>query len=426
MSPRKTRITDPYRHLPAYRLYAPGSHISSVGTWMQRIAQDWLVLETSHGSGTALGIVTALQFLPVLLLGPLGGSLADRLPRRTALMAVNAAQATAAAGLAALALTGNLTLGLIYVSAVLGGVLGAFDGPLRSAFLHDLAGHRHITGVVSLEAASGNLARLIGPAVAGVLIATLGAGWAVAANAASFLVVIAALAALGNRVPERARETTATGSWAQALTVLRSRGDLVVVLALAFFAGTFGFNFGIINALMTTDVFGRDASSYGALASIIGIGALAGTLLAARRRVTRIRLVAASTAAFGATIVAASTMPTYASYATALAVVGAASMTVVTSANSYLQLTVPDAVRGRIMAVYMMVFAGGTPIGAPLIGFIAEHAGPRVALATGGAITTLGALVAVAAFLAVADLTVRLRRAHATGVQFVVVPRITA
>ena len=377
---------------------------------MQRISQDWLVLQASGGSGAALGMVTALQFLPILVLGPLGGTLADLLPRRATLLVVNLVNAAAGAGLAWAVLTGNAPLGVVYAAAVASGCLSAIEGPLRSAFLHDIAGGARLGKVIALESASGNLARLIGPVTAGALIATAGVGWAIAANAVSYLAVVVSLLVLRTHAALTSRIGGPTGSWREASALLRSRGDLLVVLGVTFFASAFGFNFVILNALMATDVFGRDAAAFGALASITAIGSLTGAVTAAGRSEPRIRRVAGAGSLFGVCVIAASVMPSYLTYCATLVAVGAASMTTHISVTTYLQLAVPNHVRGRMMAAHSMVFAGGTTIGAPVIGWVAGFYDPRVALLVSGSMTLAGALICGAVFASSAGLALSLRR----------------
>jgi MFS family permease len=368
-----------------YRLYASGQVVSLTGTWMQRVAQDWLVL-TLSGSGTALGIVTALQFGPTLLFSLWGGVLADRYDKRRLLVATQGAMATVALALGLLDVTGLVALWHVYLLAALLGVASAVDVPVRQSFVVEMVGPDDLTNAVGLNSATFNSARIVGPAVAGVMINAIGTGWVFLANAGSTLAVIAGLllmrAAELHRAPRLAR---AKGQLREGLRYVRGRPDLLLTLLLVFVVGTFGLNFQITLALVAKYVFGRGAGSYGLLSTALAVGSLAGALLATRRRNRPSpRFLLATAVVFGLLVVAVGAMPTYLAVAIALLPAGAAALSFTTAANTSVQLGVDSTVRGRVMALYLLCFMGGTPLGAPTIGVLADTFGPRAGLVGGG------------------------------------------
>lgn len=384
---------------PNYRRYAAGGVVSNVGTWLQRVAQDWLVLELS-GSAAVLGITTGLQFLPFLLLAPLAGVVADRMPKHRLLQLTNVGMAVPAAVLGLLAVTGTAQVWHVYVIAFVFGVASAFDAPARQSFVPELVGADDLTNAVGLNSASFNAARLVGPGLAGVLIAALGGGavatgWVILLNAVSYAAPVWSLRHLDERLLAsplgRPRQP---GALREGFRYLRGRPDLLLVLAVVFVAGTFGLNFQMTSALMATEVFGKGAGEFGALGSFLAVGSLAGSLLAARRQTVRLRLVLVSGAVFGAVVVVSGLVPGYVGFALLAPVTGVAALTLITSANMFMQLNTAPEVRGRVMALYLMVFMGGTPLGAPVIGWIGEELGARWTLVGGGAVTLVGVVVA--------------------------------
>lgn len=383
-----------------YRLYAAGSLVSNTGKWMQRIAQDWLVLVLAASPGTAIGITTGLQFLPFLLLSPFAGLVADRVPKRRLLQATNIGMAVPAVVLATLALTGTVEIWHVYVLALVLGVASALDAPARQSFVSEIVGPEDLTNAVGLNSASFNAARLIGPGVAGLLIAAFGGGvaatgWVIAITAVSYLAPVLALqrmdpARLDTPAPA-AREPRMVRA---GIAYVRNRPDLVFVMATVFVVGTFGMNFQLTSALMATEVYGRGATAYGLLGTFLAVGSLAGALLAAGRVRPRLRMVLLAALAFGVLEVASGLMPTYVTFAVVTPLLGFASLTMITAANSYLQLNSGAHVRGRVMALYTMIFLGGTPVGAPVVGWVGEVLGARWTLLLGGGITVLGVVVA--------------------------------
>jgi MFS family permease len=386
-----------------YRLFASGSLVSNVGTWMQRVAQDWLVL-TLTGSAGALGITTGLQFLPLLLFSPVAGILADRYSKRQVLIVTQVALAITAGTLGVLAVTGVVQAWHVYVLAFLFGAAAAFDTPARQAFVNEMVGPDQLTNAIGLNSASFNLGRVIGPAVAGGLIAWLGSGvtatgWVILLNAASYLAVIYSLTRMvGDELTPAIPVPRARGQLRDGLRYVQSRPDIMLVMAVVFCAGTFGLNFQMTTALMATEVYGKGAGEYGILGSVLAIGSLTGSLLAARRAQSRQRLVVGSALVFGACVVVAGMMPSYLSFAIFLPLVGFTALTMITSANAFVQLAAAPQMRGRVMALYMAIFMGGTPVGAPALGWVAEHFGARWTLIGGGLLTVAGTLVAAAVF----------------------------
>jgi MFS family permease len=382
--------------IPNYRRYAAGGVVSNVGTWMQRVAQDWLVLQLTHNSGTAIGITTGLQFLPFLLLSPVAGLVADRMSKRRLLQLTNVGMAGPAIVLGVLAVTGVAEIWHVYVLALLLGVASAFDAPARQTFVSELVDPDHLTNAVGLNSASFNAARIVGPAVAGVLIAWGGGGvtatgWVILANAVSYIAPILTLQSLDPRtLHTRTPVGRERGQIRAGVSYVLGRPDLLLILAVVFFTGTFGLNFQMTSALMATQVFHKGAGEYGLLGTFMAVGSLTGSLVAARRTRVRHRMVVGAAVLFGAIEVGAGLMPSYVTYAVVTPLLGLTALTMITSANAFMQLHTAEHVRGRVMALYMMIFIGGTPLGAPLIGWIGEAFGARWTLVLGGLATVLG------------------------------------
>ena len=376
---------------PNYRIWFGAALVANVGTWMQRIAQDWIVLtELSDNSGIAVGITTALQFLPVLLLSPYAGLLADRLPRRRLLMATQGAMGVLALALGALVLSGRVELWHVYGFALMLGVVTALDNPVRQTFVAELVPAERLPNAVGLNSASFNAARLIGPGLAGLMIAAVGAGWVFLINGVTFGATIAALALMRagdlRTMPSAPR---AKGQIREGVQYVRQRTDIVVIMVVMTVVSAFGLNFQLTSAVMARVEFGRGAGEYGILGSVLAIGSLAGALLAARRDRPRVRLVIGSAFAFAITTAAMALMPTYELYMIACIPVGFASLTMMTAANSTLQMSTDPVMRGRVMALYMMVFLGATPVGSPIVGWISEAFGPRWSILVGSIATAV-------------------------------------
>ncbi|MGN6609054.1 MAG: MFS transporter [Jatrophihabitans sp.] len=368
-----------------YRLYASGQLVSLTGTWMQRVAQDWLVLELTN-SGTALGIVTALQFGPALLLGLWGGVIADRGDKRKILLATQSGLAVVALVLGLLDVAGVVQYWHVLALATVLGVVSAIDTPVRQSFVVEMVGRDELTNAVGINSAIFNFGRILGPAVAGVMIAAVGTGWAFLANAASSIAVLAALAAMRAAELHPAPPVSrAKGQLREGLRYVRGRRDLVLAMVLIFVIGTFGLNFQITCALLAKQVFHRSASGYGLLSTMLAVGAFAGALIATtrRKRPTSLFLVVAATV-FSVLEIGTGLMPSYAASAALLVPTGLAMLTLTTAGNSCVQLGVEPTMRGRVMSLYLVCFMGGTPLGAPIIGWMSGVAGPRWGLIGGG------------------------------------------
>ncbi|HEV2344964.1 MAG TPA: MFS transporter [Actinocrinis sp.] len=382
-----------------YRLFFAGQLVSNTGSWMQRIAQDWLVLALTH-SGIALGVVSALQFLPILLLSVWGGALADRYRKRIMLIITQSAMGVLALALGLLTVTGVVTVWQIYLFALALGAVAALDTPARQSFVVEMVGPEQLQNAVSLNSANFNLGRVVGPAVAGVMIGLFssevaGSGWVFLINAVSYVAVVTGIAAIRPRelLPAKRIERR-RGQQIEGFRYLRTRPDLLAVLATVLVFGTFGLNFPVLLPLFTTRVFHSGASAYGLLSAIMAVGSLTGALLAARRGTSRIRVILGGALAFGALEVISAMMPDFATFAVLLLLTGIAALTVATTANSVIQTTVVPQLRGRVMGVYLLVFMGGTPIGSPLVGWMAGLVGVRWTLAFCGVATALCAISA--------------------------------
>ncbi len=384
-----------------FRLFATGQLVSNTGTWMQRVAQDWLVLTLTAGSGTALGITTALQFLPLLLFSLWGGIIADRLPKRPVLVLTQTVSGIQALLLGLLVVTGTVQVWQVYVLAALLGVTAALDTPVRQSFTPEMVGRRDLPNAVALGSATFNLGRVLGPALAGLLIAAVGTGWVFLINAASYLAVIASLllmraADLHPAVPV----PRAPGQLREGLRYVVRRHDLLLVILVTAAVGTFGLNFQITTALMATGVFHAGATAFGLLTTAFALGSLAGALLSARRagrsgaRPT-LRFVVGLAAGFAVLETIAGLAPSYAAFFVLLVPTGLLAISFATSANPFIQLGAEPQVRGRVMALYTLMFFGGTPLGAPFIGWLAETAGARWSLIGGGLLTLACIVVAV-------------------------------
>ncbi|MDF5757808.1 MFS transporter [Spongiactinospora sp. TRM90649] len=380
-----------------YRLYATGGIVSNVGTWMQRTAQDWLVLELTHGSAAALGVTTALQFAPQLALGMWGGMLADRYAKRPILIASQALMGVLALSLGLLTVTGAAQVWHVYAMALLVGVISCLDIPTRQAFVVEMVGRDDLTNAIALNSSIFNLARVVGPALAGVLIYVLGGtGPIFLVNSLTFAGVIASLLLMRRselRTPEPLPR--AKGQLREGLRYVLDRRELLTPILVVAFLSMFSQSFMMSIALMAREVFQAGASSFGLASSGFAVGALAGALLAARRVRPGRKLLFGGAVAFGLAQIAAGLAPWYAAYLLFLVPTGIALITVNTAANAIVQLGTSAEMRGRVMGIYFLVFTGGAPIGAPLIGWVSELAGPRMGVMIGGVMTLVGTGLAV-------------------------------
>jgi MFS family permease len=403
-------LTTTFRSLRVrnYRLFATGQVVSLSGTWAQRVAQDWLVLELSGSSGVALGVTTALQFLPMLLFGLYGGVLADRYDKRRMLIAAQGVMGALALLLGVLDLSGAVQLWHVYVLAFLLGLASVVDTPVRQAFVVEMVGPTDLANAVSLNSATFNGARILGPALAGLAITGIGTGWVFLANAASFAAVLGGLLAMRPADMHDAHRTPrAKGQLREGLAYVRSRPDLVVLIGLVGMVGMFGFNFQITLALVAKETFGRGAGAYGLLSAMLAVGALLGALSSARRSEhPRQRVLFASALAFGLLELVLGLLPSYLLLVVLLIPTGAAMLVFTTTANTLVQTSCAPELRGRVMSLYLLVFLGGTPIGAPVIGALAEAFGPRWSLLAGGGVSALAAVAAAALLARARSLTV--------------------
>jgi MFS family permease len=380
-----------------YRIWAIGAFLSNIGTWMQRIAQDWVVLtQLTHNNATAVGVVMAFQFGPQILLMPVSGFAADHFNRQRLLFGTQAAMGVLALGLGLLTVSGLVQLWHVYVFALLLGCVTAFDAPARQTFVAGLVNEADLSNAVALNSTSFNAARLIGPAVAGILIAAVGSGWVFLINAASFAAVLCSLCFLRTAEVQAKRRTQRTSKGlVDGFRYVAKRSDLKAILLMVFWIGTFGLNFPIFISTMSVTVFHTGAHEFGLLTSLMATGSVAGALLAAGRPNPRSTLLLGSALCFGLGCTLAAIMPNYWFFALTLAGVGISVQTFTTTANSVLQLSTEPFMRGRIIAMFMAIALGTTPIGAPIVGWVADRFGARWALGVGGASGFAAAIVGV-------------------------------
>jgi MFS family permease len=395
----KSPVSGTFRSLRSFnfRLWTAGSLVSNVGTWMQRVAQDWLVLtQLTHHDASALGIVMGLQFAPQLLFLPWTGLAADRLNQRKLLMLTQATMGVLALLLGALTIAGVIRLWHVYVFAFLSGSGAALDAPVRQTFVAEMVGDEDLPNAVALNSTSFNAAQMIGPAVAGLLIAKVGIGWAFLLNGLSFAAVLLSMSFFRLselRASVRAHRTAS--GFLEGLRYVWRRPDLRAILVMLFLIGTFGLNFPIFISTMAVNVFHSDARAFGLLSSIMAVGSLSGALFTAGRKKPGFASLSMGAGVFGLGCTLAALAPGYWWFAAALAVSGAAALTLTNGTNSIMQLSTEPSMRGRVMALRVGVALGGTTIGAPIVGWMANHFGPRWSLAAGAAACFTAALVAV-------------------------------
>jgi MFS family permease len=373
-----------------FRILYPANAMSNIGTWAQRVAQDWLVLELTHNNGTYLGLVTAIQFAPVLIFSLQGGAMADRVDKRKLLIWTNIVAALACYTLGILVVTHHIKLWHVFACAAVLGISSAIDAPIRQSFTAEIVGSSDVANAVSLNSANFNAGRLIGPALSGFLIARFSTGPSFLINATTYLFVILSLLFMRPSDFFNQKKEETLGTIREGLRYALARPDLYVVMLLVFFAATFGLNFQIFNALMATKEFGKGAASYGLLGTFIAVGSLSGALLSARlERLRDAKLVMRLGIWFSIVVMVLSVMPTYTWYSFWLPVCGISALTMLISANSYVQVNSDPAVRGRVMGIYMLIFMGGTPFGSLLIGYLTETVGVRETIALCGGFSLL-------------------------------------
>ena len=377
-----------------FRILYPANALSNIGSWTQRVAQDWLVLELTDNDPATLGLVTALQFLPAMLLSLYGGLLADRFSKRKLLLLTNLGAGLASVFLGILVVTDSVELWHVYALALLLGVFTAIDSPIRVSFTSELVGKDDLANAVSLNSANFNAGRLIGPALSGFLIYQYGTGPSFLINTATYVVMVVALLVIRDEDLHITTKPNRDNKLKEALDYVRGRPDLLLVMLTVFFTTTFGLNFQIFIALMATHEFGMSSREFGILGSVLAVGSLSGALIAARleqHRNTRNVMLGASL--FGALLMLSGYIPTYWLYGAILPLLGATVLLTLISANTYVQSNTDSAVRGRVMGIYLLIFMGGTPIGAPLIGYTASLIGIRATIVICGALVLGAALV---------------------------------
>ena len=376
-----------------YRILFPASTISNIGSWAQRVAQDWLVLELTQ-SGIYLGIVTAIQFTPFLFFSLHGGAFADRFDKRKLLIGTNALGAFSALTLGTLVMINQVELWHVFALAAVLGISTAIDAPVRQTFAADIVGQDDLPNAVSLNSANFNAGRLVGPAISGLLIAAFGTGPSFLVNGISYLFAIGALMAMNEKeffYQERAKSKT---NVREGLHYALARPDIYVVMMIVFFLGTFGLNFQIFNALMATKEFGKGPAAYGLLGTFVAIGSFSGAIASARlERFRKTRFVILAGGAFALAILVLSILPNYTAYAIFLPICGVTALITMITANSIVQVNSDPAIRGRVMGIYLLIFMGGTPVGSPVIGLMAEAIGIRSTIAACGAICLIATTV---------------------------------
>jgi MFS family permease len=379
-----------------FRVWTAGTLVSNTGTWMQRVAQDWLVLtQLTHHDASALGIVMALQFAPQLLLLPWTGLAADRFNQRKLLMVTQATMGVLALALGILTIAGSVQLWHVYLFAFLFGSAAAIDAPVRQTFVAQLVGDEHLHNAVALNSTSFSVGLMVGPAIAGLMIAKVGTGWAFVINGLSFAAVLISMSLF--RVSElytSTRARRAAGGFLEGFHYVWARQDLRAILVMLFLIGTFGFNFPIFTSTMAVKVFHTDARGFGLLSSVMAVGPICGALISAGRNKPKFGTLLVGSAIFGVGCTLAALAPSYWLFAAALVVIGVSALVLTNATTSMMQLSTEPDMRGRVMALRLAVVLGGTPIGAPIVGWVANHYSPRWALGVGASSGFAAALVA--------------------------------
>ena len=376
-----------------YRMLFPANTVSNIGSWAQRVAQDWLVLELTNNNGTYLGLVTAVQFAPVLFLSLHGGVLADRLDKRKVLIATNCAGGATSIGLGLLVINDAVALWHVFALAGVLGIATAIDAPVRQAFSSELVGAEDLPNAVSLNSANFNAGRLVGPAISGFLIAAFGTGPSFLINGASYFFVIFALVKMDVTTLFHQNQEKSMGNIREAIAYVRARPDIYVVMIMVFALSTFGLNFQIFNALMATQEFGLGPASFGLMGTFVAIGSLSGAIGSARlERLRTTRFVIIGGVFFSISIMALSLLPNYTTYIFWLPICGLTALTTLVSANSLVQTSTDQAIRGRVMGLYLFIFMGGAPFGSPLIGLAADYIGIRYTIAVCGGLALAASL----------------------------------
>ncbi len=379
-----------------YRILYPASLLSNIGTWAQRIAQDWLVMELTNNNAVVLGLVTALQFLPSLLLSLWGGLLADRFDKRKLLFLTNLGGGLGSALLGILVITGVVQIWHVYVLAFAVGVFSAVDAPIRISFNSELVGKADLPNAVSLNSANFNLGRLVGPAASGFMIAAFGTGPSFLLNSLTYVAIMISLSRMRLSELIQSHKPNRAASLGEAFRYVLRKRNIAIVMLTVFFATTFGLNYQIFMAVMATTEFNKGPSEFGALGSVLAIGSFTGAVLAARlEHLRRPSVIALGAVGFGLSLTGIAFAPTYEMFALGLPLGGCIALLTLVSANSYVQTSTSSELRGRVMGIYLLIFMGGTPIGSPLIGWVADQIGIRYTIFGCGLIVAIGALVCI-------------------------------
>jgi len=377
-----------------FRILYPANALSNIGTWAQRVAQDWLVLQLTNNDATALGLVTAIQFLPSMLLSTYGGLLADRFSKRKLLLLTNLGAGIVSLGLGLLVVTNSVELWHVYTLALLLGIFSAVDSPIRISFTSELVGKDDLANAVSLNSANFNLGRLIGPALSGYLIWAFDTGPSFILNTATYVVMVVTLLVIRDEDLHITTKPQRDNKLSEAFKYVLSRRDLVLVMTVVFFTTTFGLNFQMFIALMSTKEFGLGPGEFGTLGTILAVGSLSGAIIAARLEKHRtIRNILRGAVLFGVLVSASAYLPNVYIYAAMLPLLGASVLLTLISANTYVQSNTESGLRGRVMGIYLMIFMGGTPLGSPLVGLLASWLGIRATILICGIIVIIAALI---------------------------------
>lgn len=381
-----------------FKILFSANFLSNIGTWAQGVAQAWLILELTD-SGTYLGIVTALQFAPILFLSISGGKIADKFNKRKVLMLTNLTAGTSALSVATLVLTENIKIWHVMFFAFMLGMGNAIDAPVRQSFNIEVVGKQDLPNAVGLNSTNFNIGRLIGPGLSGLLIAAYGTGVSFLLNGISYLIVIIALINIRESELFIEEKKSSSTKVREAMAYVAARPDILAVMITVFFATSFGLNFNIFNTMMATQVFDKGAAEYGALGSILAVGSLSGAIISARLEKKRgPRFVMIGSMIFSAVLILSAFAPTYLVYSILLPIIGCVALLTFIGANTMVQLRTDSQIRGRVMGIYLTVFLGGTPLVSPFIGIMTQEVGTRPTVAICGLISLLAAIATFAKF----------------------------
>ncbi|MFM7501023.1 MAG: MFS transporter [Actinomycetota bacterium] len=381
-----------------FKILFSANFLSNIGTWAQGVAQAWLILELTD-SGTYLGIVTSLQFAPILFFSISGGKIADKFNKRRVLMLTNLTAGISALSVATLVLTENIKIWHVMFFAFMLGMGNAIDAPVRQSFNVEVVGKQDLPNAVGLNSTNFNIGRLIGPGLSGLLIAAYGTGVSFLLNGISYLVVIIALINIRESELFIEEKKSSSTKIREAMAYVAARPDILAVMITVFFATSFGLNFNIFNTMMATQVFDKGAAEYGALGSILAVGSLSGAIISARLEKKRgPRFVMIGSMIFSAILILSAFAPTYLVYSILLPIIGCVALLTFIGANTMVQLRTDSQIRGRVMGIYLTVFLGGTPIVSPFIGIMTQEVGTRPTVAICGLISLLAAIATFAKF----------------------------